>query len=213
MLVKIERVGGSPEEQFGPAYAVYALAEVAFRNLAIEYPALGVTPEQVSNHFNDVDSRAFRTFRRAASGHAVNRLGSREAQMYIAKDGQETIGWLTTAADHSDNTLHRVMKSYLWLVNGGVHPEYQQRGVMKELLSTALTDKKRPSVLSARTFVSAYPFVLPPDEPGKLPAVKALHKIGIQPTDPPFEDDAFFGVPMWMQRHQGGAPKEVAQQL
>jgi GNAT superfamily N-acetyltransferase len=189
-----------------------------FLDLVIKFPELGVEQRDVELSFNLYKKlpklhRGYRIAEEALMGRALNKQGARESQLYIAKDGQDMIGWLNVAADHSNNWSHRLAKSYVWLVNGGVHPEHQRNGIMKELLSRALTDKEGPKVFSLTTFVSAYPFVLPPDVEGKLPAVEALHKIGIEPTDPPFEDRSFFGTEVLMQRHQGGSPNEILWKL
>ncbi len=212
MAIRTERVPKGPESIYASG-AVLNVAERAFSDLVRHFPELGVTEREVADLYEDIHSAPGKSFWRAAAGYAVNRLGSRPAQMYTAHDGDEIIGWLTTAADYSNNHLHRMKKSYLWLVNGGVHPEYQRRGVMSTLLERALTDPRRPHVTSITTHVSAYPIVAPPESGIILPAEAGLQHLGFEQTGDPFEDSATFGKPTLLRRYEGASPDEVAQKL
>jgi len=212
--VSYEAVRPNDEDLAKVASDICQVAHETYSQLVRNYPQIGVTNTDVTNKFTGTAGRsapAEAHFERALRGETENRQGVRRSRVYIARETSgAVIGWLTTAEDYSNNPLKKRMRSYLWLVNGGVHPDMQRKGVMSTLLLNALTDPNSPHILSKERFVTAYPPVV---EKIELPVVSGLHRLDILPTDPPFMDDGLFGVDIALQRHQGPSPEAVAMSL
>jgi GNAT superfamily N-acetyltransferase len=187
-------------------YTMKHLARVSLLDLAAHRPDSNLEVSSIDAHFGGEGKAGGAELSRELRGKAVNRLGERRCATYFAKDRGRTVGFLTTAEDYSSNPIAAALKSYFWLVNMVVHPDYQRQGVATGMLNEALQDPMMPRHPSLLRYPSAYPLTSNPSavERAPLPGEAFLDKFDFKTTDPAFETPSqFFGQDVWLQRQQG----------
>ena len=206
---------------------------------------LGVNQDVIDDRFADRGGLgrpdAWSDLREQLDGTVKNGVmgQERQAKTYAAfsrSNRDELLGWVTTAADYTDGSVilnphipvlnkgfridtrvpKRLLRSFLWFVNGAVVPN--DENMCTSLFYEGLSDLGRPSIKSLRTRVAAYPIIHSPEEQANgtlTPAQKLLLKAGlaIKDGDEPIKDAYFLGAPTWLQRMEGPSPEQCAENL